>query len=192
MMKKVIAIVGPSASGKNTLVKQLKVKYPSYNYVVHSTTRPMRDNEINGVNYNFITEEDMYNKILKGEIVSASNYRGWVYAIDNAVLKEDNLNIGEFNLGDIDELKFEHGVELYVIYITAKAKVRLIRSLQREETPDISEIYRRYFADDEDFYWFEEELKEGKYKYIQLDTSNDIYDFTKIEKFIEDINHENL
>lgn len=47
-------------------------------------------------------------------------------------------------------------IDLYVIYITATDKERLIRQLTREREPDVREVLRRYDADEDDFYLFEQ------------------------------------
>ena len=187
-MKKIVAIVGPSASGKNTLLKKLKKYLLDYNFVVHSTTRPKRDGEIEDINYHFLTEKEMYDKIFNGDMINAANYRDWVYALEYDELKDDKINIGDFNLADLEELNINKNIELYVIYMTAKSKVRFIRCLEREEEPDISEIYRRYLSDDEDFYWFEEDLKNNVYKnFIIIDTSNNDIDYNKINSFLNEV-----
>ena len=52
-----IVIVGESASGKSTVEKILNEKY-GMRKVVSYTTRPPRDTEVNGVDYNFISMND--------------------------------------------------------------------------------------------------------------------------------------
>jgi dephospho-CoA kinase len=42
-------------------------------------------------------------------------------------------------------------VDLYVVQVVASDKTRLLRSLTREDNPDVDEIVRRYLADREDF-----------------------------------------
>jgi hypothetical protein len=49
-----VLFMGPSASGKTTLLKQLCEKY-GYKPVVRVTTREKRDNEIDGVDYAFVS-----------------------------------------------------------------------------------------------------------------------------------------
>ena len=188
-MKNIVAIVGPSAAGKDTVLKVLEKTLLDYNFVIHATTRPQRSNETNGIEYNFLTHEEMYNKIINNEIFYATTYDDETYAIENNQLK-DGFNIGVFSLDDLEELYAY--MNIYIIYITANSKIRFIRSLQREEKPDINKIYRRYLKDDEDFYWFEKDL-ENKYKnhYITIDTSNDIIDYDKIFNFIKKAEKEN-
>lgn len=189
-MKNIVAIVGPSAAGKDTVLKVLEKTLLDYNFIIHATTRPQRSNETNGVEYNFFTHEEMYNKIINNEIFYATTYDDETYAIENNQLK-DGFNIGVFSLDDLEELYAR--TNIYIIYITANSKIRFIRSLQREEKPDISKIYRRYLKDDEDFYWFEEDLKD-KYKnhHITIDTSNNIIDYDKIFNFIKKVEKENV
>lgn len=187
-MKKVVAIVGPSAAGKNTLLETLKKYLIDYHFVIHTTTRPKRDNEFNNLNYHFVTEEEMCNKILNEEILVAAFYRDWVYALEKEEIVEDKINIGDFNLEDIEELRLNKDIDLYIIYMTASSKVRLIRSLNREKEPNIEEIYRRYLSDDEDFYWFEDDLQNGIYKdFIVIDTSDDTIDYKEINHFLNEV-----
>lgn len=192
-MRKIVAIVGPSASGKNTLLKELKKCLINYNFVLHTTTRPKRDNEIDNVEYHFVTNEEMINKILNNDIISAARYRDWTYAIEENSITEEKINIGDFNLDDIYNLKYCNNIKLYIIYLTAASKIRLIRSLQREEEPDINEIYRRYLADDEDFYWFEQDLLQGAYEnYIIVDTTSENIKYDNIFNFLEKIENEEI
>lgn len=58
MKATIIAIVGPSGSGKTTLVEHLKTKI-NIPVIVSYTTRPIRENEKNGVDHHFVTNADM-------------------------------------------------------------------------------------------------------------------------------------
>lgn len=193
MMKKIVAIVGPSASGKNTLLEELKSCLINYNFIKHITTRPKREKEIDGIEYNFITDEEMIKKILNNEIISAANYRGWVYGIEEKALTDNKINIGDFSLEDLDNLRYNNNIKLYIIYLTAASKIRFIRSLQRESNPNIDEIYRRYLSDDEDFYWFEEDLSQNVYKhYITIDTTDKDIEYDKVFNFLGKIENEEI
>ena len=52
-----IIISGPSGSGKDTLLKEVFAKIPDLKFSISSITRPMRDNEVQGEKYNFISKE---------------------------------------------------------------------------------------------------------------------------------------
>lgn len=55
---RIYIISGPSGVGKDTVIEQLREAFPKAQYVVTATTRPMRDGEIDGVHYKFMTKED--------------------------------------------------------------------------------------------------------------------------------------
>jgi guanylate kinase len=46
-----------------------------------------------------------------------------------------------------------YNLQILPIYILAPDKTRILRALNREEEPNISEIFRRYETDIEDFHY---------------------------------------
>lgn len=71
-MANIIAIAGPTCSGKSTLAKFLG-KY-GYKTIVTYTTRPPRPGERDGVDYYFITEEEFNQKEEKGFFAETAEY----------------------------------------------------------------------------------------------------------------------
>ena len=57
-----LVIIGPSACGKTQIVNKLISDF-GYKKLVTYTTRPMRLNEKQGIDYNFITEEKFKEKM---------------------------------------------------------------------------------------------------------------------------------
>lgn len=55
---RIYIISGPSGVGKDAVIEQLRDVFPLAQYVVTATTRPMRQGEIDGVHYKFMTRED--------------------------------------------------------------------------------------------------------------------------------------
>ena len=72
---KIIAIMGKSASGKDTIMKELVKRNPSLNEIVSYTTRPQRDYEINTIHYNFVTIEEFAEML--DELLSEENAELW-------------------------------------------------------------------------------------------------------------------
>ena len=56
-----------------------------------------------------------------------------------------------FNPEGVEILQSNPEIDIDVVYITARDKVRLMRQLQREDNPDCDEIVRRYGTDKKDF-----------------------------------------
>ncbi len=64
---KFFIIAAPSGAGKTSLVTALIKKIPGIKISISYTTRPPRQNEINGENYHFITEEK-FEEMVRDEI----------------------------------------------------------------------------------------------------------------------------
>ena len=78
---KLILIVGPSGSGKGTVINRLKSIFPGFAYPVSYTTRDMREGEVDGEVYNFIAKEKFEDMIKNDEfleyaVVHSDNYYG--------------------------------------------------------------------------------------------------------------------
>ena len=69
----VIALFGKSGAGKDYLIKTLPPN--EYHKIIPTTTRPKRDYEVNGVDYNFITVEDMTAKVLQGNMIEVTDVK---------------------------------------------------------------------------------------------------------------------
>lgn len=52
-----LIICAPSGTGKTTLIKKLLAEFPRFVFSISCTTRPPREGEVNGKDYNFISKE---------------------------------------------------------------------------------------------------------------------------------------
>ena len=150
---KIIAIMGKAGSGKDTLLNALMEEeiFKDACKIISCTTRPIREYEIDGVDYHFITTKEFTNQILSGEMIEATVFNTWCYGTSLKNLDLNKINIGVLNPEGIELLKERNDVDLTVIYVQANDKDRLLRQLNREENPDCHEIVRRFSADEEDF-----------------------------------------
>ncbi len=69
MAKKIVAIAGPSGSGKNTIIRRLIERYPGAQQLVTATTRTARAEETEGVDYYFFTMDRFDREEAEGHIV---------------------------------------------------------------------------------------------------------------------------
>lgn len=149
---KIIALFGKSGAGKDTLLNIVMCAFPDILHkVTMTTTRPIRDYETQGKEYNFVDPAEFAQKILNGDMIEATSFNNWFYGTDINELKEDVINIGVFNINGIECMLEDPRLEVYPILIEATDKTRLIRTLNREKNPDCREICRRFFADEKDF-----------------------------------------
>lgn len=78
---KLFLIVGPSGSGKGTIIKSLGAKYKGFFYPISYTTREPREREKDGESYHFITKEKFKQMIAEDDfleyaVVHSDNYYG--------------------------------------------------------------------------------------------------------------------
>lgn len=81
MQGKLFLIVGPSGSGKGTIINRLKKKYKGFFYPVSYTTRDPRPGEKDGDVYHFVPKEKFEGMLAKGDfleyaVVHSNNYYG--------------------------------------------------------------------------------------------------------------------
>lgn len=148
---RLVALIGKSGSGKDTIKNKLLSQCKGLSRVVTSTTRPAREGEVDGVDYNFLTDQEFTDKILNGDLIEATQHREWFYGTDSVSLKEETINLIVLTPDGIRAIQEAEDIDLLVIYIMCPNKERLIRTLNRETAPDIDEIFRRYKQDREDF-----------------------------------------
>ena len=66
--KKIIVISGPAGAGKTSLYRKLLEKVPLYVSVSY-TTRAIREGEVDGVHYNYVSKERFLELIADGEFI---------------------------------------------------------------------------------------------------------------------------
>ena len=152
-MYKILAIMGQAGSGKDSLMKALiDGNYiPDAKPIISCTTRPIREHEVDGVNYHYLTNDEFAEQVLNGEMLEATVFNNWCYGTSVKNLHPNCLNIGVFNPEGVEILQEANNVDLEIIYIVADDKVRLLRQLNREEHPNCDEIVRRFGTDKKDF-----------------------------------------
>lgn len=150
---KIIAVMGQAGAGKDSFVNAIiKGNYLSLaKPIISCTTRPIRENEQDGVNYHYLTNEEFAEQVVNGEMLEATVFNNWCYGTSTKNLDKNAINLGVFNPEGVEILRGYDNIDLIVIYIVADDKVRLLRQLNREEHPDCNEIVRRFGTDKQDF-----------------------------------------
>ena len=87
---KPLVIVGPSGAGKGTLINHLtKEKYPNkFGFSVSYTTRPPREGEVNGVDYNFVTMDKFKEMIANNEFIEHCQVHDKMYGTAKAAIRK--------------------------------------------------------------------------------------------------------
>lgn len=73
-----IVVSGPSGVGKDATLKRMQARGAPFHFLVTNTTRPRRPNEVEGVDYHFISVEDFQAKLAGGDFLEHANvYGNW-------------------------------------------------------------------------------------------------------------------
>lgn len=90
-MGKIFIVSGSSGSGKTTLLKKLKLKREFRRTLVKLitvTTRPARQNEKNGRDYQFVKRDEFLKRLHSGEFIESQQIYGDFYATPKKDLLE--------------------------------------------------------------------------------------------------------
>jgi len=137
----VIIIIGCSASGKSTIEKKLTEK--GYNRIISYTSRPIRKNEINDIDYHFVTEEEFVKKLSQGFFVEDTVYNSWHYGIAEDDCKNDAIAVVETY--GYRQLKANKDLHIISFFIDVEERERVGRMMKRGD--NVMESFRRIISD---------------------------------------------
>lgn len=170
-----IVIIGASASGKTEISKRLVSKY-GYKKLITTTTRKMRINEINGVDYHFVTNEEFERLIDEEMFVEYTKYGDFFYGINKKDIYPNSVVVVEINganklIDNLDE-------ELFIVYIETTKNIREERMIKRGDK--LNDVLKRLSEDERVFL-------SDKVKRINLEVKNDLED---IDIIVDKINNQ--
>lgn len=119
---KLLILAAPSGGGKSTMARRLLEDFDQLRFSVSATTRASRPGERDGIDYQFLSEEEFNEKIQAGEFLEWEEvYNGTKYGTLQRTI-ENELKKGYFVLLDIDVLgamnvKRKFGDRALVIFI---------------------------------------------------------------------------
>ena len=141
---KLFVILGKSCSGKTTILNEVlsKLEIP---VLLSSTTRPPRENEVNGREYNFVTMSDFDTDYKNEDILEYDVFRidsirqSWVYYTKKSdLLLPQTSQIKVVSPTGLAQLMSNKELRdnIVSIYIDADDKLRQKRYLTRSISPD--------------------------------------------------------
>ena len=134
-------LMGKSAAGKDSIYRRLleDSKLNLKKFVIY-TTRPMRAKEVNGQEYNFVTETELEELRNEGKVIEERCFNTiegpWYYF---------TVNDGSM---DLSEAKVR---PVYIEVSDVELIKRAIRREEKQKQPNVAEICRRFLADNADF-----------------------------------------
>ena len=141
-----VILSSPSGVGKTTITKKIQQKYPTFKISVSHTTRLPRSNEVNGVDYNFITNNKFEKLIHEKKFYEYAkifdNYYGTLKKdVDDLIL--DNDLIFDIDWQGTKQLSRFKNLKLIKIYLITSNK----RSLKKDLLLEIKIQKKRWKKD---------------------------------------------
>ena len=177
-----VILSSPSGVGKTTLTKKIQQKYQSFKISVSHTTRSPRSNEVDGVDYHFISPKQFKELIAKKEFYEYAkifeNYYGTLKKnVDATILKNDI--IFDIDWQGTKQLSKFKNLDIIKIYLIADNKEELKKRLIKRNQNTKEEIEKRFNSFDEDIkHW-------SDYDYILINKNLEVC-FRQIESIIEE------
>jgi len=175
-----IILSSPSGVGKTTLTKKIQQKYQSFKISVSHTTRLPRSNEVDGVDYHFITKKKFEKLINEKQFYEHAkifeNLYGTAKKSVDETLKSNDI-IFDIDWQGTKQLSKFKNLNLIKIFLITDNKDELKNRLIKRNQNTKEEIEKRFNS-------FDLDIKHWKdYDYIIINKNLDAC-FSQIEKII--------
>lgn len=175
MKKQLLCILGRTGSGKDFISRQIS-EITNIPMVISHTTRPKRDNEVNGREHWFITNEKADEMLKSDDILAYTEIGDIRYFATLDSIKDSAIYIIDPNGLRYLKDNFGDTIDITTIYISCPYEIRKQRASNRSDFNEAFE--KRCMAEDKQFRDFE-----SKKDYdLFIDNSGKI----DIDKFIKD------
>ena len=176
-----VILSSPSGAGKTTITKKIQQKYQSFKISVSHTTRKPRPNEVDGVDYNFISKKEFESLIKKNEFYEHAkifeNYYGTHKKTIDELSKTNDI-IFDIDWQGTKQLSKYQNLNLVKIFLLPPDKKELKNRLVKRNQDSFEEVEKRFKA-------FDNDVKKWKdYDYILVNENLDNC-YKQIEKIIK-------
>lgn len=141
-----LALIGKSGAGKTTIEDTLIREYGFQRAISH-TSREKRVNDVEGVNYYFVTKEEMEKLWANGELVERIDYMGNIYGFVESECKPDRV-VAVVPDG-LRQLNERNDLDIFSVYLDVSRDNRKARMLGRGDS--LENVEKRLANDDEVF-----------------------------------------
>lgn len=143
---RIIVISSPSGGGKTSIVKNILKEFPEIIFSISATTRPKRNNEIDGVDYFFISEKEFLEKIEKDEFIEWERFYDYYYGTPKELVNK-TLDSNKFILLELDVKGALNVKKLYpesiTIFIDVPSFEELVERLKSRKTESETDLKKR-------------------------------------------------
>ena len=141
-----VVLSAPSGAGKTTIARALVERDADVVFSVSATTRPARDHEVDGVDYQFVSEPEFRAMIEADELVEWAEVHGHLYGTCRSAV-QDALENGRFLILDVDvqgAMQMRECVpDAVLVFVLPPSAAALVERLQDRGTEGEDTVIRR-------------------------------------------------
>ncbi|MBN2034190.1 MAG: guanylate kinase [Deltaproteobacteria bacterium] len=143
----VFVVSGPSGAGKSSIIRRVRGSFSSLAYSVSHTSRKPRAEEVDGVDYHFVSRESFIRMVERGEFVEWAKVYGDCYG--TSILSIERATSEGFDvIMDVDvqgaaniKARFQGSI---LVYILPPSLEELSRRLKNRGTESDEEVRARF------------------------------------------------
>lgn len=143
----ILVISGPSGAGKSSLLKEVMCDIGAYYFSISTTTRAIRDGEIEGVHYHFVDvdefKKDIENELFLEYAVVHGNYYGTSIKPIKEALKDGKLVIFDIDVQGNATITKRLGDITTSVFISPPTLSELKKRLENRATDTAEVIAKR-------------------------------------------------
>jgi len=132
-----IVISGPSGVGKDSVIKRMKKRQMPFHFMVTATTRPPRPEEVDGVDYWFLSKDRFAEMIDRGELLEYAivynDYKGIPKAQVQEALSSGQDVVMRVDVQGAATIR-KLCADALLIFLTTKDEAELIERLRSRKT----------------------------------------------------------
>ena len=177
-----LILSSPSGAGKTTITKKIQQKYQEFKISVSHTTRKPRPNEIEGIDYFFISIDEFKKKIKNNEFYEFAkifdNYYGTSKSSINNLLKQKNDILFDIDWQGTQQLSKFKELKFIKIFILPPNKNELGKRLMQRNQDQKETVTKRLKSYNDDIiHW-------SDYDYVIINDNLELC-FKQIEEIIK-------
>jgi len=139
----ILVLSGPSGAGKSSLINKISKDIGEYYFSISTTTRAMREGEIDGVHYYFVTKEEFETDIKADNFLEYATVHGNYYGTSmkpvREALAQKKLVLFDIDVQGNDIVQNRMGDLITSVFITTPSLSILKERLETRDT-DTQEV----------------------------------------------------